>query len=428
MLLRGAGHGLNLRVVVHDYSGHPFQVQLSRALAGRGHSVLHLHCPSYNSGKGSLQRCPDDPDGFSVDAVDLGTAFEKYAPARRLAQELTYGRLLVQRIRAFRPHVVLSSNTPLFAQQVLLRACRRAGTTFVFWQQDIYSFGMKSAVASIPGAGRALGELFVALERRMLARSDAVVTISEDFLLTLRKWGVDPERVHVIENWAPLEELRPCPRRNEWARDHGLLDKLVFLYSGTLGRKHNPDLILQLAHRFRDREDVAIVVVSEGVGVDRLRGPVALHALDNVKLLPFQPYDRLPEVLATGDVLIVLLEREAGAFAVPSKVLTYQCAGRPLLASVPTENLAARRIADSGSGIVVQSGDDEAFLAAAEQLSGDQSLRERLGRNSLAHATTAFDIGTIASAFEDLLRGCAEVTVSRSDGGRGRLRPRTEVL
>src|SRR2546421_3140678 len=60
-----------LRIVVHDYSGHPFQAQLSRELARRGHEVLHLHCPGYHSGKGALERTAADPPGFEVEPVRL---------------------------------------------------------------------------------------------------------------------------------------------------------------------------------------------------------------------------------------------------------------------------------------------------------------------------------------------------------------------
>ena len=35
-----------MKIIVHDYAGHPFQVQLSRRLASRGHEVLHLYCAS----------------------------------------------------------------------------------------------------------------------------------------------------------------------------------------------------------------------------------------------------------------------------------------------------------------------------------------------------------------------------------------------
>ncbi len=73
------------------------------------------------------------------------------------------------------------------------------------------------------------------------------MVISEDFLPLLRRWGVDEARIAVIENWAPLDELPVLPRDNEWAREHGLADRFVFLYSGTLGFKHDPSLLLELA-------------------------------------------------------------------------------------------------------------------------------------------------------------------------------------
>ena len=40
-------------------------------------------------------------------------------------------------------------------------------------------------------------------------------------------------------------------------------------------------------------------------------------------LLPFQPYADLPDVLGSGDILVVLLEQDAGEFSVPSKTLSY---------------------------------------------------------------------------------------------------------
>ena len=40
-----------LRLVIHDYSGHPGQVHLSRELARRGHHVEHQYCASYTTGR-----------------------------------------------------------------------------------------------------------------------------------------------------------------------------------------------------------------------------------------------------------------------------------------------------------------------------------------------------------------------------------------
>jgi putative colanic acid biosynthesis glycosyltransferase WcaI len=204
----------------------------------------------------------------------------------------------------------------------------------------------------------------------------------------------------VIENWAPLDELPALPRDNEWAREHGLVDRFVFLYSGTLGFKHDPSLLLELA-RWAGADESVVAVVSEGPGSDWLAREGASEP--GLLLLPYQPYERLPEVLASADVLLALLEPEAGAFSVPSKVLTYLCAARPLLVAMPGENLAARIVERSGGGIVVSPQPVDALVAAAARLRSDKGLRTDLGRRARSYAEAAFDPEAVADRFERVI-------------------------
>jgi putative colanic acid biosynthesis glycosyltransferase WcaI len=385
-----------LRVVVHDFSGFPFPVQLSRELARRGHRTLHLHCPSYRAGKGDLERREDDPPGLEIEAVSLDRPFDKYS-ARRILQERAYGRRLLRRVEEERPSVVLSGNTPLLAQDVLISG---VDAPVVFWHQDVYSLPMQTeAKRRLPFIGTFVGKRFVNIERRLLAKSAAVITISEDFRATLLSWGLPADKLHVIENWAPLDELPLRPQDNDWARGHDLAGKRVFLYSGTLGRKHDPSLLLRLAQAFRDEPDVRVVVASEGLGADWL----AERPCANLMLLGFQPYEEMPDVLAASEVLVAILERDAGAFAVPSKVLSYLCAGRPLLAALPHDNLAARVIETSGAGLRVDPDDAEGLVEGARRLLDDAELRERLGAAGRAYAERTFDIEAIADRFESVL-------------------------
>ena len=296
---------------------------------------------------------------------------------------------------------------------------------FVFWQQDIYSVAMANlAREKLPVVGGAVGRAFRMIERRMLVRSDAVVVISEDFVPVLAEWRVPRGLVHVIENWAPLDELSVRPRENPWAAENGLTGGTVVLYAGTLGLKHNPELLLEVANRFRGNDDVRVVVVSEGLGAEWLRERRSQHGLGDgdLLLLPYQPYDVLPDVLATGDVLAVILEPEAGVFSVPSKVLSSHCAGRPLLAAIPAENLAARIIEGAGSGLVVDPTGTAAFVGAAEQLVGDGETREIMGKHARAYAERTFDIGTIGDRFERVLQDAVRnaETSSREAGARDR--------
>ena len=387
-----------MRLVVHDYFGHAFPAQLARALARRGHEVLHLHCSSFVAGKGKLERTNADPPGLEFGAVDLGQPFAKYDVVRRVRQERKTAHALARRLREWRPDVVLSI-APLIVQDGLLCTSHALGAGFVFWQQDV----MSSAARRVVGRrsrrlGTAAEHVVAALERRLLRSSDGIVVISEDFLPLLGP-GAEARDAVVIENWAPLDELPVLPRDNAWAREHGFGGRAVFLYSGTLGFKHDPSLLLELA-RWAGSRDALVVVVSEGPGAEWLAefgdGEPAL------RLLPYQPYERLPEVLASADVLDAVLEPEAGAFSVPSKILTYLCAARPLLVSIPAGNLAARVVERSGGGVVTRPGDSSAFFAAAEALL-DADVRAELGARARAYAETAFDRDSVAGRFEEVL-------------------------
>jgi colanic acid biosynthesis glycosyl transferase WcaI len=391
-----------LRLVVHDYVGHPFQVQLSREFARRGMDVLHLHCGSVRTGKGAVDDA-DEPR-LRIEGVALSREFARYSPWTRLRQEREYGLKVGEHIREFRPDVVLSANTPLFAQKRLQSETMRLGARFVFWQQDLLGIGIRRVLERRYGRlGAAIGSRFVALERSLLMASDAVTVISEGFLPALEQLGIPTDKVYVVENWAPIDELPLRPRANEWAREHDLVGKRVVLYSGTLGLKHDPEAIVQLARHFSKHEDVEVVVVSEGRGADWLRRRRDDESLLNLRLLPFQPYAALPDVLASGDILLTLLESDAGAFSVPSKVLSYLCAGRALLAAVPHDNLAAEVIRRSGGGVLVEPGDEAGLVAGAMRLLADGGLREDLGRKGRRYAEENFDVATIGDRFEPIL-------------------------
>jgi glycosyltransferase involved in cell wall biosynthesis len=293
------------------------------------------------------------------------------------------------------------SNAPLLVQARVQSAARALGAGFVFWQQDVISAAARRVLGSRSRLlGAAAQQTVEPLERRLLRRSDGIVIIAADFLPLLTRWGVDEGRVTVIENWAPIDELPAFPRDNAWAREHGLDGKAVFLYSGTLGFKHDPSLMLELAG-WASRHEALVLVVSEGPGADWL----AEHASpgDALRLLPYQPYERLPEVLASADVLVAVLEPDAGEFSVPSKVLTYLCAERPVLGALPADNLAARVIERSGAGIVVPPRDPRALVAAAEELLVDSGRRAELGRAARSYAETTFDLDRIADRFEEVL-------------------------
>lgn len=399
-----------MRIVVHDFIGHPFQVQLSRQLARNGHRVLHLHFPGFETPKGPLEPRLDDPSGFAVEGIALPFRHRKYNFAARAAQEWIYSRKCARRIKGFAPEVVISANATPNIQGALLRACRRHRIAFVPWVQDFHGVAIRRMLHLKLGAllGAAAGRYFERLDRAVLQASDRVIFISPAFLEIARRWPGVPEKSAVIENWAPLPDLPVLPKRNQWSRTHGLADKKVFLYAGTLGLKHNPRLLAALAEHFAGDPGVRVVVISQGPGAEWLKHWQEQSGAANLVLLDYQPFAVLPEVLAAADVLVAILEDGAGDVSVPSKVLSYCCAERPLLVRVPEGNIAGVRIQEARGGIVLHSNDPADFVTAAERLLYDAPYAAECSRRARVFAETQFDIVSIANRFEAVIHAACE--------------------
>ena len=396
-----------MHVVIHDFGGHAFPVQLARRLAGKGHRVDHLYCGSVVGAKGVLALREGDPEGLSIQGLGTGRPIDKAKLLRRFAGERRYGRLAAARISGIGPDVVLCATTPLDALRPIQAACRRGNVRFVNWLQDL---GSLAAAAILPGRipilGKPAARWHLAAERRLLRRADHIVSISDDFDAYLRGIGIPPAGYTIIENWAPLEEMPRRPRRNRWAEGHGLTRGRCVLYSGNLGFKQDPRLLVDLAVAMekadpRDR----LVVVSEGMGAGWLAERQAALGLPNLLLLPFQPWDEVPDMMASADVLLALLEPQKRPYCVPSKVLSYCCAGRAIVLSADAGNLASRILRRNRCGRVVDAGDGPALTRAVLDLLADEEGRAAHGENARRYAEDAFDAEAITARFEAVLEG-----------------------
>jgi glycosyltransferase involved in cell wall biosynthesis len=401
-----------MRIIVHDYAGHPFQVQLSRELAARGHDVLHLYCTSTHTPQAELRRRENDSP-FDIRGISLSQRIPKKSFVRRLRLEMQYGPALLAECDRFRPEVVISANTPSIPQVRLARWCARKQVRLVSWIQDIYGLAAYRLLKrQLPAIGHLAGQYFIALDKESARRSDAIVVIADDFADVLARWGIDRARIHTIHNWAPLEDMPMRPRDNAWSRRQKLSDGLRFVYSGTLAMKHNPALLLELARMLDRNASRELVVVSEGAGVEWLAEQAAREELRALRCLGFQPFEELPDVLGSADVLVAILEADAGVFSVPSKVLSYLCAGRPVLLAVPKENLAAKIVVECGAGPVVEPADIRGFCAEAQHLIDSLELRDQCGHAARQYAETHFDIRRIGDRFESILRGSLHLRTS----------------
>jgi colanic acid biosynthesis glycosyl transferase WcaI len=388
-----------MNIVLHEMGTYTHRQELAKALSSRGHEIAYLYCPSARTPSQSSM-CFTADDGVSIVPIHLDSEFAKWQLLKRFLQERTYGTRVASVIASLRPDLVISGNTPIEIQAAIQKMCRRSGLPFLFLLEDIYSIGVKSVLSKMPPIGDLIAARYALLERKVVRQSDGIVAISGDFRDLALDWGADPRRIAVIENWGVIPAGPPPPKDNDWTARHGLLGKKVILYSGALGFKHNPQLFLELSAEFGEDDDVRIVVISEGHGAKWLlsRG----REFPNLVLLPFQPAEDFHKALAAADLLLAVIEPQAAKYSVPSKVLTYMTAGKPILAAIPADNLAARTISAASAGLTVDPENPSELRRLARSLIEDGERRRRLGAAGLAYARANFEINDIAARFEQI--------------------------
>lgn len=398
------------RVLIHDFGGFAFPAQLARELAWRGYEIRLLYSDLDMRG-GRLARRAGDAAGFSVDAVSIGRPFAKQTLLRRAGQELAYARVLERAVARFAPDVFVNTNGTMIVSRWLQRAAAARGFAYVHWMQDIHThtigYVLRQRFGPLGGWG---GGLVRRLEGGVVANAEAVIVISDDFNSQLAAYGMRPRRSFTLPNWMPSDEIVPCPKDNDFSRSLGLSRTFNVLYAGVLGHKHDIAPFLALTRGCRDLDDLRIVVVGRGFGVERLRAVQQTEGLPNLVLVDWQPHERLSQVLATGDLLLSAIVPQASASSVPSKILSYLCAGRAVLAVLPGDNLGRRLVEEEGTGLGLDPGDDARLLALVRGFHGVPERLAPLAAQARRYAERSFAIGPIADRFEAIIEAAKRDT------------------
>lgn len=238
------------------------------------------------------------------------------------------------------------------------------------------------------------------LERFSYARADAVTVLSEDLRENLTAKVADASKIRVIPNFADVGRIVPGDRMNSYRAELGIGDQTVVMYAGNVGYSQPLDIVVGAARQMADRPDVHFVINGSGSGRAQLES--LARGLSNITFVDLQARERLGEVLAAGDVHLVLLKRGLAASSVPSKTYSIMAAGRALLASVDPGTEVSRLVESSQCGIAVPPEDPTAFLGALTELVDDAGMRASAGTAGRKAVEQWYSPAAVALAYEEL--------------------------
>ncbi len=382
--------------------------ELAEDLAARGHQVTVITgWPNHPAGvlfpgwHARWRSVEQDPRGFRV--MRCGHSIHpREGMLWRLWYYFTFGlNAMIAGARSGSYDAVLCLSTPVFGTWAawLLAKIKRA--RFVYAIFDLHP----EAAANAGLISRGVPYHVLRMADTVLCRlSDSIVTLSEGLKAEILARGMRPEKIEVVAFWLDGRKIQPKPRDNTWRREHGIAtETFVALYAGTIGYISGAEVLIETARRLASRKDILILIVGEGPIKDRIQDAAVRLDLMNLWFLPFQPASVLDEVLATADMGLVTLLPEAGKTSIPSKVLGYLAAGRPVIASVAPESDTAKMLRLGECGRVTLCTDSAELAKAIQDLADDPEMRLDMGRRGRAYFEKAFDRATTTGAYERLL-------------------------
>ena len=381
--------------------------ELANYLSGRNMAVRVITSrPSYGP-PDTWQPCPTrelTPQGVRVHRMRT-TRLSKNRLLGRLLNSTTFLLPLMVRmlLTSRRRAVYLYTTNPPYLGIVgafvsLLRRHR-----YVVLLHDSYP-QLAVLVGTIRG-GSLIDHTWHALNRFIYRRATRTIVLCKAAKhLVCETYGIDEARVHVISNWADGRALYPC-RKSEtaFAREHGLVEPFVLLYSGNLGLYYEFNNLLEAARQLRDEPFRLVLVGAGGQGAD-IKRRIESMDLANTLLLPYQPFDTINDSLNACDASLVTIARGVEGISYPSKLYSSLAIGKPVLAISESDSELREIVEQHEVGRWIEIDDIEVLVREIRGLMADPAACEAMGRRARAVFEADYTIEASGSKYAEVLR------------------------
>lgn len=220
---------------------------------------------------------------------------------------------------------------------------------------------------------------FDAVARYQYSVADVIGVQTHGNLAYFDGWAQKPSRqLEVLQNWLADVPIADCSIK---VAETPLAGRKVFVYAGNMGIAQGMGILLDLAERLRDRQDIGFLFVGRGSDAKKLATDSKVRGLVNVLFCDEIHPDEIPGLYSQCSVGLVALDPRHKSHNIPGKFLTYMQSGLPVLANINAGNDLAGIIRVEKVGRVSENGTlntlEQIALELIDSLALDLGFRDR---------------------------------------------------
>jgi colanic acid biosynthesis glycosyl transferase WcaI len=245
------------------------------------------------------------------------------------------------------------------------------------WVQDLPVAAAKSVGTISQSSVARVGQW---MERTAYRQARLLGVISEGFADTIRREIGSEQSIFLASNWPSVtsEDIREADELEE----PQLGNRSVLLHAGNMGAKQALPVAVETISR-SSTEGFVFVLIGEGVDSPRCRELAAESVAGNVLVLPLQPRNVLLGWLKRCNALLIHQDPNLEGSVVPSKLLMYMAAGKPIIVAASITSEAARIVTAAKCGVVVDPRSPQEIINTVTALRADPIRAAELGANAI---------------------------------------------
>ncbi len=402
-----------MHILIYSYNYYPepigiapLMTELAEGLVKRQHQVRVITAmPWYPEGEiypeyQGKYYLTEERNGVNIQRCYIWTRKERNLKNRALFELSFIGLSFLQALKGWKPDVILLTipGLPVCLPATLLSRIYRTPT--VLNLQDILP---DAAVHVGLINNEKLVKVLSAIEKFAYKNATKISVIADGFTKNITEKGVPLDKIIEIPNWVDINFIKPLSQENNYFRqEYQLENKFIVQYSGNIALTQGLETVIDAAKILEPIQDIVVVIVGEQKALKRLDKYCQEKEISNVKLIPFQPREKLPEMLAAADIGLVVQKSNVISFNMPSKIQVLLASGRAIIASVPDTGTAARAIKNSEGGLVVPPENSEALAAAIQELYNNREKLKILGEKARRYAETHYSFELVLDRYEKL--------------------------
>ncbi len=335
--------------------------QLARFLSDQGHVVsvvTGFPCKPrgrlYPGYKLRLFRYEKAPEGYRLVRC-FRFISSKSTMWSRFLENISFGLTSGWFVLTARRQDALYLNTwPIFSAGILALVARVRRLEFVLNIQDIYPESLVAQRRITQNGVIARG--LRSVDRWIAKISSTVVVPAPSFARVYRQSrGLPIKKLHFVPNWfdkkcVVANDIQGVVFRKKLRIP---LDAPMVLYGGNVGEAAGVETVIESFRYLNDIETLYLAIAGDGTNLRACQMMAADMEHPRIRFYTPWPIAETSSALSAADILVLPTRGRQSLVSIPSKLIVYMLAARPVLALSYPESDLAQIVNESGCGWVV---------------------------------------------------------------------------